>query len=45
MKIAAIADDGKIIYQHFGRATYYLVATVENDDIIDCELRDKLRHA
>ncbi len=45
MKIAAITDDGKTISQHFGRAQYYLVATVENGEIIDRELREKLGHA
>lgn len=45
MKIAAITDDGQTISQHFGRAQYYLVATVENGQIIARELRDKLGHA
>jgi predicted Fe-Mo cluster-binding NifX family protein len=45
MKIAAITDDGKTISQHFGRAPYYLVATVENGEIVERELRDKLGHA
>jgi predicted Fe-Mo cluster-binding NifX family protein len=45
MKIAAITDNGKTISQHFGRAQYYLVATVENGEIIDRELREKLGHA
>jgi predicted Fe-Mo cluster-binding NifX family protein len=45
MKIAAITDDGKTISQHFGRAPYYLVLTVENNQIINRELRDKLGHA
>lgn len=44
IKIAAITDDGKTISQHFGRAGYYLVATVENDQIIKRELRSKLGH-
>lgn len=44
MKIAAITEDGKTISQHFGRAPYYLVATVENGEIIERELRDKLGH-
>jgi predicted Fe-Mo cluster-binding NifX family protein len=44
MKIASITEDGKTISQHFGRAPYYLVVTVENGEIIDCELRDKLGH-
>jgi len=45
IKIAAITDDGKTISQHFGRAQYYLVATVENGQIVNRELRDKLGHA
>jgi predicted Fe-Mo cluster-binding NifX family protein len=45
MKIAVITDDGKTISQHFGRAPYYLVATVENGQIVNRELRDKLGHA
>jgi predicted Fe-Mo cluster-binding NifX family protein len=44
-KIAAITDDGNTISQHFGRAAYYLVATVENGQIVSRELRDKLGHA
>jgi predicted Fe-Mo cluster-binding NifX family protein len=45
MKIAAITDDGNTISQHFGRAAYYLVVTVENGQIVDRELREKLGHA
>jgi predicted Fe-Mo cluster-binding NifX family protein len=45
MKIAVITDDGKTISQHFGRAQYYLVATVENGQIMNRELRSKLGHA
>ena len=45
MKIAAITDDGNTISQHFGRAAYYLVVTVENGQIIDREFREKLGHA
>ena len=45
MKIAVITDDGKTISQHFGRAQYYQVATVENGQVINHELRDKLGHA
>ena len=44
MKIAAITDDGKTISQHFGRARYYLVATIENGLIVKRELREKLGH-
>jgi predicted Fe-Mo cluster-binding NifX family protein len=45
MKIAAITDDGNTISQHFGRAAHYLVATVENGQIVNRELRNKLGHA
>lgn len=45
MKIAVITDDEHTISQHFGRAPYYLVVTVENGQIMQRELRDKLGHA
>jgi len=45
MKVAAITDDGKTISKHFGRAAYYLVATVENGAIASSEMRDKLGHS
>ncbi len=45
MKIAAITDDGKTISQHFGRAAYYLVASVENGQIVEQELREKMGHS
>jgi predicted Fe-Mo cluster-binding NifX family protein len=45
IKVAAITDDGITISQHFGRAAYYLVATIENGKIVDRELRSKLGHA
>ncbi len=44
MKIALITDDGKTISQHFGRAPYYLVLTIEEGKIINRELRNKLGH-
>ena len=44
MKIAVITDDGKAISQHFGRAQYYLVATVENGQITNREMRPKMGH-
>ena len=43
-KVAAITDDGETISQHFGRAAYYLVATVEEGQIVNRELRHKLGH-
>jgi predicted Fe-Mo cluster-binding NifX family protein len=44
MKIAAITEDGKTISQHFGRAPYYLVLTVEDKQLVGRELRHKLGH-
>ncbi len=44
MKIAVITNDGKTISQHFGRAPHYLVFTVEEGEIADKELRDKVGH-
>ncbi|MBI5029965.1 MAG: dinitrogenase iron-molybdenum cofactor biosynthesis protein [Chloroflexi bacterium] len=45
MKIAAITDDGQTISQHFGRAPYYIVVTIENNQIVAREKRNKLGHA
>ena len=44
MKIAAISDDEVTVSQHFGRAPLYVVATVENGEIINKETRDKTGH-
>ena len=44
-KVAAITEDGQTISQHFGRAPYYLVATIENGQIVKREMRDKLGHS
>lgn len=44
MKIAAVSDDGKTISRHFGRASLYVVVTVEDGQIIAHEVRDKLGH-
>jgi predicted Fe-Mo cluster-binding NifX family protein len=44
MKIACITEDGQTISQHFGRAPYYLVLTIENDTVVHKEMRDKLGH-
>ncbi len=45
MKIAAVSEDGATISQHFGRAPFYVVLTVENDQIVAREQRDKMGHA
>ena len=45
MKIAVITDDGKTISQHFGRAQYYMVVSIEEGKIVDREMRDKVGHS
>lgn len=45
MKIAAVSEDGVTISQHFGRAPFYIVVTVENGQIVAREWRDKMGHA
>lgn len=44
MKIALVTDDGKTISQHFGRARFYQVLTLEGTKIVDSEMRPKLGH-
>lgn len=44
MKIAVVTDDQRTISRHFGRAHTYLVFTVEDGQITQQELRDKLGH-
>ena len=44
MKIACITDDGQTISQHFGRASHYMVVTVEEGQIVDHDLREKGMH-
>jgi predicted Fe-Mo cluster-binding NifX family protein len=45
MKIAAVSEDGVTISQHFGRAPFYVVVTVEGGKIVSREVRDKMGHA
>ena len=44
IKIAAVSDDGQTISQHFGRAKYYTVLTIEGGKIIAREQREKMGH-
>jgi predicted Fe-Mo cluster-binding NifX family protein len=44
MKIAAVTEDGVTISQHFGRAPYYVVLTVEDGQIVAREQREKIAH-
>ncbi|MCD6401937.1 MAG: hypothetical protein J7L73_08435 [Anaerolineales bacterium] len=45
MKIAAVSEDGITISQHFGRAPFYVIVTVEDGKILSHETRDKMGHA
>lgn len=45
MKIVAVSDDGVTISQHFGRAPFYVVLTIEDGKIVTSEHRDKMGHA
>jgi predicted Fe-Mo cluster-binding NifX family protein len=44
MKIAFVSDNGDNVSQHFGRARYYVVVTVEDGKAVTREVRDKLGH-
>jgi len=41
MKIALVSDNGESLSQHFGRARFYVVVTVENGQEVNREVRDK----
>ena len=41
MKIAVVTDDEKIISAHFGKASKYVVYSVENGKISGLEIREK----
>ncbi|MCK4820730.1 dinitrogenase iron-molybdenum cofactor biosynthesis protein [bacterium] len=44
MKIAVVTDDEKTIGAHFGRASKYVVFSVENGEIASREVREKVGH-
>ena len=44
MKIAAVSDEGVTISQHFGRAPFYVVVTVEAGQVFASEKRYKVGH-
>jgi len=44
MKIAAVSEDGVTVSQHFGRAPYYVVVTVEEGRVVATETRPKVGH-
>ncbi len=45
MRIAFVTDDERTVSQHFGRARYYLVVTLEDGQIVERERREKPGHA
>jgi len=45
VKVAAVSDDGMTVSQHFGRAAYYVVVTIQDNQIVAREKREKLGHA
>lgn len=44
MKIAVVTDDQKNVCPHFGRATHYLVFTLDGTTVVNTELRPKAGH-
>lgn len=44
IKVAFVTDDGNIISQHFGRAQFYEVVTIENNITTHRERREKAGH-
>lgn len=44
IKVAFVTDDGNTISQHFGRARYYEVVTIENGNVTRRERREKAGH-
>jgi len=41
MKIAVVTDDGTTVSQHFGRARYYAVFTIEEQRVLGKEMLDR----
>lgn len=44
MKIAVVTDDEQTISQHFGRAAYYAILTVENGQVVGRQIVEKSAH-
>ncbi|MCD6200889.1 MAG: hypothetical protein J7K46_03685 [Bacteroidales bacterium] len=41
MKIAIVTLDGETVSQHFGRSPYFKIYTIENNKIVNTELRER----
>jgi predicted Fe-Mo cluster-binding NifX family protein len=44
VKIAVVSEEGTTISQHFGRAPYFVVLTIEEGKIVNKETRQKTGH-
>ena len=44
MKIAVVTDDALTVSQHFGRALWYIIYTVEDGKVAGTEKRPKMGH-
>jgi predicted Fe-Mo cluster-binding NifX family protein len=44
MKVAFATDDGKTISAHFGRASHYMVVTIQDGQLVQHEMRAKPGH-
>lgn len=41
MKIAVVTDDGKTVSAHFGKAKFYLIATVQKGEAVSTEFLER----
>lgn len=41
MKIAIVTNDGQTVSQHFGRAAYYLVVEIQDNQVVSYEMRPR----
>ena len=41
MKVAVVTNDGDYVYSHFGRAAYFKIYQIENNQIVNVELRQR----
>ena len=44
MKVGVVSDDDKTISAHFGMARYYIVYEIQNDAVVNTEIRPKASH-
>ncbi len=41
MKVAVVTNDGDYVSQHFGRSRYYKIYTIEGNEIVKTEMRER----